>query len=312
MIAHETRPNLFLIGAPRAGTTALYAALAGHPDVFAPAEKEPQHYLFAGEHGRRLYSFRGRRRVPAAQICNYAAPEAYAALYQNGRHARYRLDGSTIYWAHGYVADLAAAECPDARLIVVLREPVARAVSHYHFNVARGEEPAELAEALEEELQGRRREWWLGGYLHSSRYRDRLAPYIKAFGTDRICILDFDRLITDPASALGRVAAFLDLPPAFASPHPTNGARTFSPIASWARRQAVRAKQRMPALAHVQWAVQGVRWLERRFGRMPPPTDPAVLTRLRAELAGEYEVPPAARSVESRRSKRPGPIRAST
>lgn len=312
MSARENRPNLFLIGAPRAGTTTLYATLAGHPDVFAPAEKEPQHYLFAGGHGGHLYSFRGRRRVAAARICNYASREAYAALYRKGRHARYRLDGSTIYWAHGYVAALAAAECPEARLIVVLREPVARAVSHYHFNVARGEEPAALAEAIEEEIQGRRRGWWLGGYLHSSRYRDRLAPYTRAFGADRICVLDFDRLVTDPESALGRVAAFLDLPPAFAAPPVTNGARSFSPVASWARRQAVRAKQRVPALAHVQWAVQGVRWLERRFGRIPPPADPAVLARLRTELAGEYEAAPVARSGEARRSKRPGTLRAST
>jgi hypothetical protein len=313
MMPHEARPNLFLIGAPRAGTTMLYGSLAGHAEIFAPAEKEPQHFLFARDHGAGLFGFRGRQRVPAAAIANYAAPGAYAALYRKGRHARYRLDGSTVYWAHGYVADLLACACPDARLIVVLRDPVARAVSHYHFNRARGEEPAELAEALEEEIDGRREGWWLGGYLHSSRYRERLEPFRRAFGPDRICVLDFDQLVTDPSAVHARLATFLDLPPGFGPLRPSNEARAFAnPLASWLRRQAVRAKQNRPALADMLWAVRGVRWLERHYGRTPPPTEPGALALLRAELAAEAGPMPATDHRQTHQRIRPGPLRANT
>lgn len=281
-------PNLFLIGAPRAGTTMLYRSLAGHPDIHAPAEKEPHHYLFAGGGGGDLFTFRGSQRVPAATIANYVSGQAYQALYRAGRHAKYRVDGSTLYWAHGSVAARIAETCPEARLVVVLRDPVARAVSHYHFNRARGEEPASLAHALAEEIAGRRAGWWLGGYLHSSRYRDRLAPFLAAFARDRICVLDFDQLVERPDAVHARLAAFLSLSPAFGPLQPMNEARTMSnPVASLLRRGAVRVKQGLPALTDVPWAVHGVRWLERRYGRTPDPVEPSALQLLRAELAGE-------------------------
>jgi Sulfotransferase family len=313
MMRHEVLPNLFLIGAPRAGTTMLYGSLAGHLEVFAPAEKEPQHFLFAGGQGKGLFSFRGRQRVPASTISNYVARDAYAALYRMGRHARYRLDGSTVYWAHGYVAGLLAEECPDAKLIVVLREPVARAISHHHFNRARGEEPAELADAVQEEIDGRRDGWWLGGYLHSSRYRERFEPFRRAFGPDRICVLDFDELVASGSVVLARLAAFLDLPPGFGPLRTSNEARAFShTAAAWLRRGAVRAKQSIPALASVPWAVEGVRWLERRHGRTPPPTEPAALALLRAELADEGGPLSTADQAQAHLRIRPGSLRVNT
>ena len=306
---HEAGPNLFLIGAPRGGTTMLYGCLAGHPDVFAPTEKEPQHHLFAGGRGQDLYCFRNGRRIAATAVCNYVAPEAYAALYRKGREARYRMDGSTLYWAHAHVARSLAAAAPDARLIVVLRDPVARAVSHHRFNQARGEEPLGLLAALRDELAGRRRGWWLGGYLHCSRYRERLEPFRRAFGRDRICVLDFAELTADGEGVLARLAAFLDLRPGFGPLRPSNEARSFAhPAAAWLRRQAVRAKQVLPVLASVPGAVEGVRWLERRYGRTPPAPDQEALALLEAEL-GPHRVT-AAVTRDPSCAIWPGPLRA--
>lgn len=278
-------PNLFLVGAPRAGTTALYNSLAAHPAIYVPREKEPQHLLFADGHGRNLYAYRDARRVPAASVCSYTSHDAYKALYTKCDGHQYLLDGSTLYWVHDYAAASIAQLSPNARIVVVLRDPVARALSHYQFNVGRGEEATDFHTAIQEELRGERRGWWLGGYVHASRYDDRLLPFLRTFGASRVHIMQLQDVIQNPTAEFDRLASFLGLTNRFGPFIGSNEARAYrTPFASWLRRRAIDTKRWMPRLASNGYAVGALRWLEHNYSVKPAAGEKHALTLLRSTL----------------------------
>lgn len=112
-------PNLFLLGAAKAGTSTLYDWLAAHPQVYMSPVKEPHHFTPAMPDGRP---------VPGA----VTARAAYLALFADGAAQRWRGEASASYLHHGAVVVPAILRlAPQARFLVLLREPVARAWSHY-------------------------------------------------------------------------------------------------------------------------------------------------------------------------------------
>jgi hypothetical protein len=128
----EPWPNLFLIGAPRCGTTSLFTYLAAHPDVFGPAEKEPHYYdrdvLGPGGPGE----------------------EDYAALFAGGGEERWRLDASTLYLYSSGAPAAIARDAPDAQIVIAVRDPVELVASWHRLLVASGAEThADLAAALD-------------------------------------------------------------------------------------------------------------------------------------------------------------------
>ena len=138
-----TLPNFFIVGAPKCGTTALYAYLAQHPDVFMSDPKEP-HYF-----GSDL-DFRYRRRPSDQQYRSYFA----------GAGDRRRIgEGSVWYLYSECAADEIGQAVPDARIIVMLRDPVEMIPSLHSQFVYNGHEDLALADALaaeEDRAQGRR------------------------------------------------------------------------------------------------------------------------------------------------------------
>ena len=132
-------PDYLIIGGQRCGTTALHDHLARHPAIGAAHVKEVHYFDLNYERGERWY--RGhfpndvrravaRRRTGVEMVCGEASP---------------------YYLFHPLVPERARALVPDARLIVLLRDPVARALSHYHHEVALGMEPLTFEEALDAE-----------------------------------------------------------------------------------------------------------------------------------------------------------------
>ena len=110
----------FIVGAQRCGTTSVATTLAQHPEVALaqPLRPEPKWFLDPGASDR----------VPAYLDTFFG---------DVGAEVRLRLEKSTSYLESGVARTEIAAAFPDAQLIVVLRDPVDRAVSHYGFSVAR-------------------------------------------------------------------------------------------------------------------------------------------------------------------------------
>lgn len=197
-------PNLFLVGAPKCGTTSMAFYLGQHPEVFVPSLKEPTYF------GRDL-TFFGTRQTE----------EDYLALFQDWGPERYALDASTAYLC-SRSAPIEIRNCATApRILVMVRNPVEAAYSQYFQNVFDG---AEFLNTFEDSFlaQDKRSSGELMPlrgtverllYSHVYQYSSHIRRYRDAFGPERVHVIVFDDFIADIRVCLDEVAQFLELEP---------------------------------------------------------------------------------------------------
>lgn len=198
-----TLPNLFIVGAQKAGTTSLHAMLNAHPDVFMSDPKEPGYFIRGFDDPMRWQTL--QRPTSDGQILDLSQVDQgiftandYAALFAS-TDAKIRGDASTPYLPSPHAATRIKSICPNARIVIALRDPVTRAYSAYCHNRARGNEPcATFAQAVAEERAGKRDTYiWGWRYLHAGHYADHVERYLAAFG-DTVRIIDFAAFKADP------------------------------------------------------------------------------------------------------------------
>ena len=165
-----TVPNFLICGAPKAGTTALYYYLKEHPDVFLPDKKETQFFSDWEEYQKGVEWFSGTYYTDWAgeTAIGEASPQTMAAA-----GAPYRI----------------AEHCPDAKLIFLLRDPIDRMFSHYHYEVRNGRlSPLHsFSSRIRLPSQWRRLMIWQGLYY------EHLRRFEECFERDQImCILQND------------------------------------------------------------------------------------------------------------------------
>lgn len=198
------QPNLFILGAPKCGTTSLARWLDAHPDVFVPAVKEPHHYNI--DEKQVFYPDRGD----------------YLRLFEDGVSAQYRLD-SSVWYLHSKVAVSGIlSDCPDARFLVCLRNPVDMAFSlHSQYLNKTGREHIksfEEAWALSDQrLKGNAVSSLASdpaylAYKHSCRIGSQSKRLLGQVSEDSVHFVILDDLIRDPASTLLSILGFLNLP----------------------------------------------------------------------------------------------------
>lgn len=188
-------PNLFIVGAAKGGTTSLWRYLDQHPDVHMSPVKEP--HFFAPNETLVLRKVDDER--------------AYLRLFADATTERWRGEASPSYlWDDSAPAAIKRVSA-DARIVIMLREPVSRAHSAYLHAVRAGEcrsfletVRAELAEPgpIPSLVVGR------------SLYADSVARYLHTFG-ERVHIVYFEEFISDVRREVRRVCEFLELDPSF-------------------------------------------------------------------------------------------------
>lgn len=148
--------------------------------------------------------------------------EEYRALFEPGAEFPLRGEASTPYLPSPYAARRIAELLPDARLIVLLRDPVERAFSAYNYNLSRGTEPARtFAEAVASELRGERDDWVYGWrYLYSGLYAEHLRRYLALFPRERLGVFRFEALRTNSSDVFAETCQFLGVEPVAAQVDP--------------------------------------------------------------------------------------------
>jgi hypothetical protein len=214
-------PDFMIIGAHRAGTTSLHAALSRHPGIAPkfPRLQEIKGVRFFDEHFHRGSDWYRSHFATVAE-----------RKWLERRHGAPVLTGeaSPYYLFHPLAAERAAALVPDARLIVLLRNPIDRAYSHWRRERRDGREPLETFEAAlaaesdrlageAERIASDDRYYSYAhenySYIAQGLYLEGLERWLARFPRERVCIQTTERFLADPQAVYRTIVRFLGLAP---------------------------------------------------------------------------------------------------
>lgn len=193
-------PNLFIVGAPKAGTTSLYRYLNQHPEVFMSKIKEPNY--FSG--------------IPALGPTIVVKDEKkYKQLFKNVKNEKIVGEASTTYLYFEGTAERIKDFNKEAKIIIMLRNPVERAISHYLMDRDKfliEHDPPELAL---KDMNDPRKYGFHGfpknPYLFPSLYYKPVKKYIEIFGLDQVKIIIFEKFKKDVINSMKEIFTFLEV-----------------------------------------------------------------------------------------------------
>ena len=205
-------PNFLIIGAMKAGTTALYTYLEQHPQVYMSPVKEPNFFAFEGER----MDFCAPQDQEGINRTSVTDIEAYRALFKGVTNEIAIGEASHWYLYSPKAPGRIRHYIPEVKLIAVLRDPIERAYSQFLHFVRDGQEPlTDFARALQEEETRVRNNWAFGRYASRGFYYAQLKRYFDAFDRGQITVYLYEDLSTDPVGVLGDVFRFLGVDEAF-------------------------------------------------------------------------------------------------
>jgi hypothetical protein len=206
-------PDFIIIGAQRCGTTSMYNYLSQHPDVYPSYPKEV--HFFTNYYRKGLSWYRShfplalyKRFVITIQKGNFVTGEA-----------------TPYYLSHPHAPRRISAALPDVRLIILLRNPVDRAFSHYRSEVKMGIEALSFEEAIRREAERLSKEkekmvqdeYYLSfnhqhySYLLRGIYIDQLISWERCFERVQLLIVRSEDFYREPGETLKRVQTFIGL-----------------------------------------------------------------------------------------------------
>lgn len=188
--------NLVVPGFPKSGTSSLHAWLDTHPEIQMSPVKEP-HFFSVSANWRKGSAW-------------------HNALFRTGSEIQYYGESSTTYCIHTRSLERMRSAIPDAKIILILRQPVMRIVSHYKWLWSLGLETEPLGSAIDsygmEYCPDRSIRGNYKGYLLFSEY-SRFVPMWQDSFPDRCLIVFYEQLARDPYALLKKCWNFLDLDP---------------------------------------------------------------------------------------------------
>lgn len=245
------KPNFFIVGAPKCGTTALYAYLRDHPRIFMPTVKEPHYFA------KDLGSYPGIK-----------TPEQYAAIFAGSTERHLRVGEASVYYLRSEVALPNIREFnPDAKIIAMFRNPVdmVHALHSQLLYVAEeSESDFEAAWRLQErrsrglDLPPGSRGAFLVQYAEVGRFGSQVQRLFSLFPRSQVKLILYDDFAADPRRVYEEVIAFLEVP---------SDQRTRFPRINDNKRTRVA-------------------WLG-NFARKPPPALRTAVRRLKQAVGGE-------------------------
>lgn len=264
--------DFIVVGAAKAGTTALFEYLRTHPDIALPREKETGFFavdqLF--ECGWEWYVRSFLTDLPAGRRYGDVSPAYMWGTPHSGEPLHAPRTPPPSPQAPGFVEHVIperiGAALPHVKVICILRDPIERAISHFRMSQLWGWEKRDLEVAMREllapnQLEESRR--WITGtnwYVTLGEYGRILAPYFDIFPPEQIRVIFSRDLLTKREEVLRDLFAFIEVEPTWMPPN-----------LDVRYRQAATAR-RIPALDLYRWrqALADIGPLKRTWRRLPP------------------------------------------
>lgn len=184
-------PTFFVVGAAKAGTSSLYFHLQKHPQIFLPTNKEPRYFT--------------------PQVKESVSLEEYGRLYRDAGKYAASGDLSANYLLFEDVPQKIHDVCPAAKIIIMMRDPVARSFSDFSFAQTLGIEPeTSFMKAIQRYEDRSSKEWYLSRYyIEQGMYYASVRRYQETFGRDQVLVLLFEDLSRNPQEMFCQIATHI-------------------------------------------------------------------------------------------------------
>jgi len=206
------RPNFFIAGAPKAGTSSLHAYLQSVPGIFMSKIKEPNYF--------------SRVIVPEDHpVRPIRDTESYLRLFAAAGDAKIVGEASPTYLADPEAPALMNRFSPGCRVLVSLRDPVERVYSHYLMLRNNGAASGTFAEEIQRGLRLQAQRSIVLLRPDVGLYSEQVRRHLEVFGAERLHVVLFEELMGDIPGSLSRIVRFLGIdhdfrdfkPPAYRS-----------------------------------------------------------------------------------------------
>ncbi len=212
MINETTLPNFLIIGAAKAGTTALHEYLQQHPQIYMTPTKETNFFAFEGEE----INFQG---IGDELLKDFSITDLSTYQEQFAGVTTEKAIGETCpsYLYYPQAATRIKQYIPDARLIVILRNPVTRAYANFLHTIRDDREPhKDFALALQDEPNRIANNWeWFWHYIQVGFYGKQLKHYYEIFPSSQIKIYLYEDLKNNAIATLQDIFCWLEVDDTF-------------------------------------------------------------------------------------------------
>ena len=197
--------DFFIVGSPKAGTTSLYHYLNEHPQVEMSSQKEPNYFSDLAIQHQQIYYYTKR----VNQL------ERYHELFKNKSQNMIFGEGSVSYLFYKNVAADIKEYNPKAKIIIMLRNPIDRAFSHYLMDYRLGFVTESFEDIINKKSSHKNAHLFYQQYIEVSQYTKQIERYIKEFNIHQILFIDYEDFKDDAGKVVKRVYNFLGIESGF-------------------------------------------------------------------------------------------------
>jgi hypothetical protein len=198
--------DFFIVGAPKAGTTSLYHYLSEHPQVEMSSQKEPDYFSDKAINEQGMYYTKNRVNSLAK----------YESLFVQKESVVYG-EASVSYLFYENVAEDIKKYNPNAKIIIMLRNPIERAFSHYLMDYRLGLISDSFENVLAKKSKHKNAHLFYQQYIEVSKYSKQIQRYLDFFKKDSILFIDYEDFKINVSKTVDQVYNFLHISTEFAA-----------------------------------------------------------------------------------------------
>ena len=190
--------DFFIVGAPKAGTTSLYHYLNEHSEIEMSSQKEPDFFSDQSLQKQKLYYDKNR----------IDTIEKYNSLFERD-DVILRGDSSVSYLFYEDVPHKIITYNPDAKIIIMLRNPIDRAFSHYLMDYSLGLISESFETIIQKQSKHKNANLFYQQYIQVSEYSKQIKRYLEVFSKENIHFIDYEDFKNDTSDVVSSVFLFL-------------------------------------------------------------------------------------------------------